>query len=142
MYLALRNSERAIRVIVVASAIALLVVAGFLVTIPTSTGAMQTFSGRVTTGGSLPCGYGCPAVITGSATLPPLTVVGLRWTDVSGGIVDFRWWYGTGPWADCGSPGTGGSCSFLSQGGNYSFSAVDAITNQTSQQVNYTGSFG
>lgn len=136
---ATRNSDRAIRALVMGFAIAIVATAGILAAFSPRVASAPTFSGQVKTAGSVYCGYGCLAIY-GFARVPSNVNVSLQWTDISGGVVNFGWWY-AGPWIWCGGPGSAGSCVFHSLGGNYTFAANDAVANQTSQRVNYTGSY-
>lgn len=107
----------------------------------------QTFSGQFVTQGTIGCVFSCPPVTPPAPVtsvtrwLPWGANVTLNWVDVSGGLVRFLIWHaGEEPWTVCGSDGTSGSCYWLSQGGEYTFTAQDRAV-QTSQIVNYSGSY-
>jgi hypothetical protein len=73
-----------------------------------------------------PWGTDCPAIRIVSESLPAGPNVTLHWRDVSGGIVEFDIWGGSGwplrGWVpQCSGNSSSGGCSFNSIGGNYTF---------------------
>ena len=105
---------------------------------PQSPVARANFSGELTTRGSTPCGNGCN-VLVHKQVLPAGKKVAIVWHDLSGGSVEFTWGHGSGPWERCGTSGAAGSCAFWSVGGEYVFSAIDAVNGQSVQVVQYSG---
>lgn len=99
--------------------------------------AVGSFSGVVES--PINCtGPSCPVELPGVSNLPPGVNVTVRWTDVSGGTAEFSIW---SPFQQvCVEKGAGGVCSFVSVGGNYTFSAFN-LTNQYAQQIDYNGTY-
>jgi hypothetical protein len=116
--------------------IAALAVVAILLAVLWSPGGV-TFSGFATSPGNCR-GPNCPALLFGVNYLPAGPNVTVHWTDVTGGTVAFRVW---SPLAQvCYETGGSGVCSFVSVGGNYTFTAL-VLGNQSWQRVNYTGTY-
>jgi len=127
------SSAAVILLVSVAVAIATLSMS-FVAPPPTN---FRTFSGSVWTFGQPPCVY-CPERHLPSTNLSSGANVTLRWTDVSGGLVEFLWSSNTSNWIACGPSGSFGNCTFESTGGTYWFDAFDEA-NQSMQIVTFAG---
>jgi hypothetical protein len=84
------------------------------------------------------CDIGCIAIGVAWLTLPPNTLVTLRWTDTSGGLATFHLWsqFGT----VCQETGTHGTCVFSSPGEEYTVVAEN-VNGDWYQQIDYSGYF-
>jgi hypothetical protein len=131
-------SHRVIAVTVALSMVLLAAIGGIAwftaPTPPTVTRGYATSAGNCT-------GPYCPAIIVGEATLPSSVTVSVRWNDVTGGQALLSYWGPTSVrWTGCGTSGSTGDCSFVSEAGNYTFGATSS-PNYYGQTVDYTITF-
>jgi hypothetical protein len=105
--------------------------------VPSAATDTASFTGQVRTTGSYPCA-GCRGT-TIREYLPPRANVSLQWSVDSGGVVKLGWSYGNTSVTWCGPSGRAGACNVPSRGGNYTLQAVDAVSYQAAQVVDFAG---
>jgi hypothetical protein len=105
--------------------------------VPSAASDTSSFTGQVKTTGSYPCA-GCRG-ITAREYLPARSNVTVQWSVNTGGVVKFGWTYGNNSVTWCGPLGRAGACYVASRGGNYTFQAVDAVSYQSAQVVEFAG---
>jgi hypothetical protein len=131
----LRRLAQVVLLVVPVVIVALLVI-GYGNWVPVS------FSGQIDTPSDIGICYGC-AIVLHSEELPAGRNVSFRWSNPSGELVNFFLYAprGVSPpkcqWVEV----TEGACSFLSIGGNYSFTASNAAVTTTEQSIHYEGTY-
>jgi len=103
---------------------------------PPPSSVTHSFSGYVWTTGIPACSY-CNRVPGPSFYIAYGLEATLRWTDLSGGLVELEFVWDGGAALGCGAPGLMGQCQFWSTGTDYYLRAGDAV-NQSAQNVTFT----